>query len=418
MKNFRINRLEYIFENKEYKNVIIDFTDFTLINGSNTSGKTGVFNTIDTMLGRNKLDYIKFEDEFVFSDTILTFERDGLTNKVQYKYSYNDGQRKLSKILYNDRPIALNNLNGKLTNVIFGTMFEDETKFGIRNMIIFNFFHEHNVGSPTVLLSKLREQFFYKNIQDTFQIALFKEHNGINALKLELRDLNIQLNILNNDLTVAQKSNNEITEINKLIEGKENKFKYGENTEKLLELHDLRQIKRELTENQVLNAELDFLSEARLMYGTTNELPELEELLVSIRASVLRKKYLKDNISKSIKDIEKSIDLNESSKRNALIQLFGNQKIDSLDTIEKKIKNCQERILHVKNQINDYEKQFEKKIVLVEKQMKSYLLKVKNTDLQNFLKSNSDFDIKIYGNSFDPSILSKDYKSKKIRLCH
>lgn len=414
MKEFRITKLRYIFDNLEYKNIEIDFKDFTLINGVNTSGKTGIFNTIDTMLGKKTAENIKFENKFKFTKSKLNFKIDNVEHEIEYHYTYERNKRKLSEIHIDNNPVALDKFNKKLTEKMFGTVFEDETKFGIRNMLIFNFFHEHNVGSPTVLLSKLREQFFYKNIQDTFQIALFKENNGIFDLKLELKRLNKGLNKLDNEIEIMKKSNDEIEEINNLLEGKSSRFQFDENAESILELHELKTIKKNLSKNEYLNAELDYLREIRLMKESTPELEDLEELLTSVKTSILRKKYVKDNITKSINQIQETIDVSEESKRATLLKMYSGKKFESLDLVLAQKRKVESDIKKIETRIDEYLNIFKNKIELVEFKMKSYLIDIENEDLKKFLPTNpNDFKIKIDGNSFDPVILVKsDIKGK------
>lgn len=399
MIDFKINELSYFFESRIYEDVTIIFSDKTLIFGDNTSGKTGIFNTLDTLLGKENCDKIAYSNEFNFNKVKMKFTIDNNMHVIEYFFDYNKKGRTVKSINLNGQSIVKNGFKDDLTKLIYGATFEGEKNYGIRNFLIFNFFHEHNVGSPTVLLSKLREQKYYSDITDTFTMALSNKKNNISFLKSELRSKNEELSNLKSLQMNQKKFIKEKNELKKLITGKDSNFTLDDklDIDDIFKIQDLKRVKNQINDRNYLDQELEYLNVVKNNIKNKEELEELEEVLNSVKNTILMKQYVVDNVDKTINEIE-----NEIRKKNVDFRSFLLSVNDDEKNYTQEINDCNNEIEKIQNEIKKSMNNLKKALDTIADDMKTMLSSICHKDINNELKE--DYHIEIKGSSFDPVI--------------
>lgn len=404
---FKIKKIKiFSSENKMGKEHELDYTSIN-IQGENKTGKTQFLELIDVMLGKDSTERIKLENM-----ELHLVELDISINGIDARLS-----TKFNKSIISERKInQMSYAKGKeykqgLTKLLFKEILENgEKKLGIRNMLIFNLFHETNVGPNAVLLSKLKENKYYAEIDDTFYFALGIGEQSIFKLKKELQNLKNAKTLIVNEMKEHeryQKKMNELNEIANLSPKKISEYgkvekKIFESRVKLGEIDDLlNSIKNEKKiEHQEIF--LDYLINIAEKPDIKQEIEELKLVIGKVRHDLQAKGYLSEFAPSAVLELKNQIIEDEQYLSNFAepikVRYFLEEKILQESDSKKRLSEIEIEIGKISSQIEKQQVHGKQAFVKIGKIMMTYLLLT-----QEYFKSESKTDKKE-----EPSILETD----------
>lgn len=172
----------------------IEFGKVNLIYGDNKCGKTAMLEIIDYMLGSSTSDRIKIDNQF---DTGVYEMK---VNGKYLKINKNKSERYFDGVSSNETDYTSKVMKLLFEKPINVFTEEGEKNINPRQFMCFNIFHENNVGPSSIMLSKLREIQYIKDLVPIYSYIFDVSDNSseikekISNSWQELKELEIKQN--------------------------------------------------------------------------------------------------------------------------------------------------------------------------------------------------------------------------------